>query len=63
MVPIGFTNNVTQLHQALFADSLYQPSENVLKINDEIIYLTGVTEDTDAVETTFDGDVHDEESQ
>ena len=63
VVPIGFTNNVTQLHQALFADSLYQPSENVLKINDEIIYLTGVTEDTDAVETTFDGDVHDEESQ
>ena len=63
VVPIGFTNNVTQLHQALFADSLYQPSENVLKINDEIIYLTGVTEDTDAVETTFDGDVHNEESQ
>lgn len=63
VVPIGFTDNVTKLHRALFEDSAYQPSETVQQINDDIIYLTGVTEDTEALQTTFDEDIQNEESQ
>lgn len=63
VVPIGFTDNVTKLHGALFEDSAYQPSETVQQINDDIIYLTGVTEDTEALQTTFDEDIQNEESQ
>lgn len=63
VVPIGFTDNVTKLHGVLFEDSAYQPSETVQQINDDIIYLTGVTEDTEALQTTFDEDIQNEESQ
>lgn len=60
VVPIGFANNVVQLHQSLFQEDDYQPSEKVQQINDEIIYLTGVTEDAEAVKTTFDEEAGDE---
>ena len=63
VVPIGFADNVMKLHEALFEDSAYQPSETVQQINDDIIYLTGVTEDTEALQTTFDEDIQNEESQ
>ena len=63
VVPIGFADNVMKLHEALFEDSAYQPSEAVQQINDDIIYLTGVTEDTEALQTTFDEDIQNEESQ
>ncbi|WP_270284579.1 LCP family protein [[Clostridium] scindens] len=63
VVPIGFTNNVTQLHRNLFKEDSYEPSEKVTQINDDIIYLTGVTEDTDAMNTTFEGDISNEGAQ
>lgn len=63
VVPIDFVSNVTMLHQNLFGEADYVPSEKVQQIHDDIIYLTGVTEDTTAMETTFEGDVHNEETQ
>lgn len=63
VVPIDFVSNVAQLHQNLFGETAYQPSEKVQQIHDDLIYLTGVTADTTAMETTFEGDIHDEETQ
>ena len=54
---------VTQLHRNLFKEDSYEPSEKVTQINDDIIYLTGVTEDTDAMNTTFEGDISNEGAQ
>ena len=56
VVPIGFVDNVTQLHQNIFNENDYLPSEKVRQIHDDIIWLTGVTEDTKAMQTTFEGD-------
>lgn len=63
VVPIGLKSNVEQLHRELFGEEAYVPSEKVQQINDEIIYLTDVTEETEALNTTFEGDVHDEGTQ
>lgn len=46
VAPIGLTKNVGELHQFLFGEEAYTPSENVQKINDDIIYLTGINPDT-----------------
>ncbi|GFI50390.1 putative cell wall biosynthesis protein LcpB [Lachnospiraceae bacterium] len=56
VVPIGFINNVTQLHQEIFGENDYMPSEKVKQIDQDIVWLTGVTEDTTAMKTTFEGD-------
>ncbi len=56
VVPIDFTGNVTQLHQNIFSESGYEPSNKVQQIHNDIIYLTGITEDTSAMQTTFEGD-------
>lgn len=63
VVPIGLCSNVEQLHRELFGEEAYVPSEKVQQINDEIIYLTDITEETEALNTTFEGDVHDEGTQ
>lgn len=63
VVPIGLHSNVEQLHRELFGEEAYVPSEKVQQINDEIIYLTDITEETEALNTTFEGDVHDEGTQ
>ena len=63
VVPIGLRSNVEQLHRELFGEEAYVSSEKVQKINDEIIYLTDITEETEALNTTFEGDVHDEGTQ
>lgn len=60
VVPIGFTDNVVQLHQTLFGDDEYEPSETVRQIDDDIIYLTGITEDSKAIKTQFDEDIREE---
>ena len=44
------------LHQNIFAEEWYEPSSKVKQIHDDIIYLTGVTEDATAMNTTFEGD-------
>lgn len=46
VAPIGLSKNVSELHQFLFGKEGYVPSENVEKISDDIIYLTGVNPDT-----------------
>ena len=56
VVPIGFINNVTRLHQEIFGENDYMPSEKVKQIDQDIVWLTGVTEDTTAMKTTFEGD-------
>lgn len=56
VVPIDFIGNVSQLHQNIFAEEWYEPSSKVKQIHDDIIYLTGVTEDATAMNTTFEGD-------
>ena len=63
VVPIDLSSNVTQLHQEMFGETDYVPSEKVQTISDEIVYLTDVTEDTEAIKTTFEGDVKDEGTQ
>lgn len=63
VVPIGLRSNVEQLHRELFGEEAYVPSEKVQQINDEIIYLTDITEETEALNTTFEGDVQDEGTQ
>ena len=56
VVPIDFVGNVSQLHQNIFAEEWYEPSIKVKQIHDDIIYLTGVSENAQAMQTTFEGD-------
>lgn len=42
VVPIGLADNVKQLHQYLFNDTDYQPSEKVQQISEDICWLSGV---------------------
>lgn len=63
VVPIDLSSNVTQLHQEMFGETDYVPSEKVQTISNDIVYLTDVTEDTEAIKTTFEGDVKDEGTQ
>lgn len=63
VVPIDFAGNVSQLHQNIFAEDWYEPSMKVKQIHDDIIYLTGVSENTTAMQTTFDGDTVEGDTQ
>lgn len=56
VVPIDFVGNVSQLHQNIFAEEWYEPSIKVKQSHDDIIYLTGVSENAQAMQTTFEGD-------
>lgn len=56
VVPIDFVGNVSQLHKNIFAEDWYEPSMKVKQIHDDIIYLTGVSENATAMNTTFEGD-------
>ena len=42
VVPVGLSQNVTELHQYLFDDDGYTPGEQVQAINDDLIWLTGI---------------------
>ena len=42
VIPVGIANNVTQLHQFLFAEENYVPSEIVQSISDEVSELSGI---------------------
>ena len=42
VIPIGLSDNVSQLHAFLFDKSEYPPSDQVQEINDDIEYLSGV---------------------
>ncbi len=56
VVPIDFVGNVSKLHQNIFAEDWYEPSSKVRQIHDDIIYLTGITEDATAMQTNFEGE-------
>ncbi|MBM6737998.1 LCP family protein [Faecalicatena fissicatena] len=53
VVPIDFSSNVSRLHEFLFGEEDYTPSETVQQINNDIIYLTGVDESTTAMQSDF----------
>lgn len=42
VVPVGLENNVIQLHEFLFPDEEYTPTENLTSISDNIAYITGI---------------------
>lgn len=42
VVPIGFADNVKQLHEFLFGDTDYQVSDKVQQIDQDVAYLTGI---------------------
>ena len=41
-VAIGHADNVRQLHEQLFGETGYQPSDEVQQISQDVAYLTGV---------------------
>lgn len=45
VIPVGHSDNVCALHAYLFGEEDYQPSETVNQINDDIIYLSGISPD------------------
>ena len=49
VVPVDLSANVKELHEYLFDNTSYRPSQKVKKISDEIIYLTGVTADAESI--------------
>ena len=53
VVPIDFSANVSRLHEFLFGEEDYTPSETVEQIDNDIIYLTGVDESTTAMQSDF----------
>ncbi|MCP1108661.1 LCP family protein [Ohessyouella blattaphilus] len=48
VVPVNLLNNVTQLHNSLFPDVEYVPSDMLNLISGDIIYLTGIATLEDA---------------
>ena len=51
MIPIDLSANVTRLHQFLFENEDYVPSNTVEVIDQSIITKTGVTEDAESLTT------------
>ncbi len=51
IVPVDLSANVKQLHEFLFANEEYVPSNTVESIDQSIIERTGVTEDSATIET------------
>ena len=45
VTPIGFVENVQELHEFLYSNEDYVPSKTVQDISDDIAYLTGCTRD------------------
>ncbi len=56
VVPIDFAGNVARLHQEIFNEDYYEPSSKIRQVHDDIVYLSGVTENATAIQTTFEGD-------
>lgn len=53
VIPVDHANNVVQLHKFLF-DEEYEVSEKIESISDDIAYLSGVSNDSAAMEMTFE---------
>lgn len=65
VVPVGLAQNVSELHEFLFGDEAYTPSENVQKVNDDVIYLSGVdpVKFKDGVDVSYRKEKASEDSQ
>lgn len=63
VVPINMADDVKRMHESLFGDSEYEPSDKVRQIHSDIISLTGVTEDSTGMPISFGGEALDEKSQ
>lgn len=46
VVPVGLEQNVRQVHEFLFPDIVYEPTETLIQISDDISYLTGIYSET-----------------
>ena len=53
VVPIDFSANVSRLHEYLFDEKNYTPSDTVQQIDSDIVYLTGVDENTQAIQSDY----------
>ena len=52
VVPVGLENNVIQLHEFLFPDEEYTPTEKLTSISDNIAYITGIYPEVTSDSTT-----------
>ena len=52
VVPVGLENNVIQLHEFLFPDEEYTPTEKLTSISDNIVYITGIYPEVTSDSTT-----------
>ena len=52
VIPIDLAQNVSKLHQFLFNETDYQPTETVQTVSDKIAKKTGVTSKTSAFDLT-----------
>lgn len=53
VVSIDFSANVSRLHEYLFDEKNYTPSDTVQQIDSDIVYLTGVDENTQAIQSDY----------
>lgn len=53
VVPIDFSKNVEQLHEYLFSEEDYMPSDIVREIDEDIVFLTGVDSEAEAMESDY----------
>ncbi|MCQ2507862.1 MAG: LCP family protein [Dorea sp.] len=58
VIPIGLSDNVIALHKYLFEREDYEPSEVVWGINNDIIYMTGISPENhgDALDVSYSTD-------
>lgn len=52
VVPVGLENNVIQLHEFLFPEEEYTPTEKLTSISDNIAYITGIYPEVTSDSTT-----------
>ncbi|MCM1283732.1 MAG: LCP family protein [Muribaculaceae bacterium] len=52
VIPVELYNNVQELHEYMFGESSYVPSETVRMISDTIVQQTGVTKDAALIDTS-----------
>lgn len=50
---VGLSQNVRELHEFLFNEKDYQPSDTVKQISEDVIYMTGVDPDTYKLTTDY----------
>lgn len=53
VVPIDFSSNVSRLHEYLFGEKNYTPSDKVQEIDSDIVYLTGVDDTAQSIQSDY----------